>query len=338
MTQKPDLKSDEVRDAEAELNCAEDVLDALSANLDMEKTDFDCIGEYITAVFEAHTKKLTAPKQEHVESVSMPPVNCRQRLKAEGKVYARSNCQVCGAFAPKWKECNAALSSTCKHALDEKQEQGEADLDAICQDLRDKTYTQAMRISDLEKDLTVAYIRGHEDGKKAANGQFPTMVESSIHAGSGEKIGFPHRGQKQKQEQGEPVAVMELYESGWDLVENIDTDWLETLPFGTKLYTTPPQHKPLTVRLVSYPESNGKTNWTAMFVRTQPWDGLVGNSGGITIDRSEYWNRVSYNAERARFLLGERNTEPSIMAYGKDVKTPEEWDGTDSEAAHGIKE
>ena len=295
---------------------------------------------------------------------------------------------------------------------------------------------------------SVAYIHGHEDEEKAAKGQFTTMVEPSIHAGSGEKIGFPNRGQKQKQ--GEPVAVMELYESGWDLVENIDTDWLETLPFGTKLYThpqpaqpkagqepdvimhphhgtwdvinnppkgvddvalyyaqpapvpqghkpkeqeqpapvqepvdlspfycgvarivngeykladvrnvdalvnnwhpiyaipehhldslftTPPQHKPLTVRLVSYPESNGKTNWTAMFVRTQPWDGLRGNSGGITIDRGECWNRVTYNAERARFLLGERTTEPSIMAYGKDVKTPEEWDGTDSEAAHGI--
>jgi hypothetical protein len=49
-----------------------------------------------------------------------------------------------------------------------------------------------------------------------------------------------------KQEQGEPVAVMELYTDGWDLVENINTDWLETLPFGTKLYTTPKQRKPLT--------------------------------------------------------------------------------------------
>ena len=54
-----------------------------------------------------------------------------------------------------------------------------------------------------------------------------------------------------KQEQGEPVAVMELHEGGWDLVEDIDTDWLETLPFGTKLYTTPQQpstivRKPLT--------------------------------------------------------------------------------------------
>jgi hypothetical protein len=38
----------------------------------------------------------------------------------------------------------------------------------------------------------------------------------------------------------EPVAVMELYASGWDLIESVDLDWLQTLPFGTKLYTTPP--------------------------------------------------------------------------------------------------
>jgi len=38
----------------------------------------------------------------------------------------------------------------------------------------------------------------------------------------------------------EPVAVMELYASGWDLIESVDLDWLHTLPFGTKLYTTPP--------------------------------------------------------------------------------------------------
>ena len=70
-----------------------------------------------------------------------------------------------------------------------------------------------------------------------------------------------------------------------------------------------------------------------MFVRTQPWHGLVGNAGGITIDRGEHWNRVAYHAERARFLLGERTTEPSIMAYGKDIKTPAEWEGGDPETA-----
>jgi hypothetical protein len=93
---------------------------------------------------------------------------------------------------------------------------------------------------------------------------------------------------------------------------------------------------PLTVRLASYPESNGKRNWTAMFARSQPWDGLIGSAGGITIAHGEYWNRVAYEAERARFLLGQRTTEPWILEYSGDIKTPEEWRGTDPEAAHGI--
>lgn len=92
----------------------------------------------------------------------------------------------------------------------------------------------------------------------------------------------------------------------------------------------------LTVRLRGYPESNGRRNWTADFVRVEPFEGLIGTAGGITIDRGECWNRVAYSAERARFLLGERETEPSILEYSKDVNTPEEWTGNDPEAAHSI--
>ena len=36
-----------------------------------------------------------------------------------------------------------------------------------------------------------------------------------------------------------PVAVWELQEGGWDTIA--DADWMETLPIGTKLYTTPPK-------------------------------------------------------------------------------------------------
>jgi hypothetical protein len=41
----------------------------------------------------------------------------------------------------------------------------------------------------------------------------------------------------------QPVAlgqepVFELQESGWEII--CDLDWIQTLPFGTKLYTTPP--------------------------------------------------------------------------------------------------
>lgn len=87
----------------------------------------------------------------------------------------------------------------------------------------------------------------------------------------------------------------------------------------------------LKVVIYSFAESNGKRNWTAMFKRVAPFDMLQGNCGGITIEQSEYWNRVAYMAERARVLLGQRQTEPDIVAYGKDVFTPEEWEGQDPE-------
>lgn len=86
-------------------------------------------------------------------------------------------------------------------------------------------------------------------------------------------------------------------------------------------------NKELTVVLRSFPESNGKKNWTAMFVRKNDPDfnGLIGNCGGITIARGELWNRVAYEMERARFLLGERDTEPDIFDYMTDVHSYEEW-------------
>ena len=87
------------------------------------------------------------------------------------------------------------------------------------------------------------------------------------------------------------------------------------------------QQPRLTVRLTAFPESNGKQNWTALLVRADKWDGLVGNCGGISLARGELWNRVAYGAECARFLIGERDTEPFILDYGDDIKTPEEWKG-----------
>jgi hypothetical protein len=36
----------------------------------------------------------------------------------------------------------------------------------------------------------------------------------------------------------DPVPVFELQKSGWEII--CDLDWIQTLPFGTKLYTTQP--------------------------------------------------------------------------------------------------
>ena len=39
------------------------------------------------------------------------PEGCRQRLASEGKPFPKSGCAVCGAFFPRWKECDAMLAA-----------------------------------------------------------------------------------------------------------------------------------------------------------------------------------------------------------------------------------
>lgn len=79
----------------------------------------------------------------------------------------------------------------------------------------------------------------------------------------------------------------------------------------------------LTVWYGSMPESNGKSNFTAILYRKG------GNiMDGYTIDRSEYLDRVRYEADRVRYLIGELNDPPSILDYdgGKrsDYVAPED--------------
>lgn len=70
----------------------------------------------------------------------------------------------------------------------------------------------------------------------------------------------------------------------------------------------------LTVWYGAMPETNGKTNWTAILHRKgqQIWE-------GITIDRSEYPDRVRYEADRMRYLIGELPDEPDILSYDADA-------------------
>lgn len=70
---------------------------------------------------------------------------------------------------------------------------------------------------------------------------------------------------------------------------------------------------PLSVWYGPMPESNGKSNYTAILHRKgQLWS-------GITLDRSEYPDRVRYEADRARFLIGEMAEEPCILNYDADL-------------------
>ena len=70
----------------------------------------------------------------------------------------------------------------------------------------------------------------------------------------------------------------------------------------------------LTVWYGAIPETNGKTNWTAILHRKSQQI-----LEGITIDRSEYPDRVRYEADRMRHLIGELPDEPDILSYDADA-------------------
>ena len=76
-----------------------------------------------------------------------------------------------------------------------------------------------------------------------------------------------------------------------------------------------PTSEMLTVWFGSMPESNGKMNWTAILHR-----GDI--SEGFTIARSEYHDRVRYDADCVRHLIGELEDEPDILEYDGSLTRP----------------
>ena len=75
-----------------------------------------------------------------------------------------------------------------------------------------------------------------------------------------------------------------------------------------------------------------------MLMRVDRWDGLASNCGGITIAHGEFWNRVAYEAERALFLIGGRDTEPCVLDYADDITTPEQWSGERQNTSFSLSE
>jgi len=64
----------------------------------------------------------------------------------------------------------------------------------------------------------------------------------------------------------------------------------------------------LSVWYGAMPETNGKSNWTALLHNGD-------FTTGITIARSEYPDRVRYEADCVRYLIGELKDEPFILDY-----------------------
>jgi len=71
----------------------------------------------------------------------------------------------------------------------------------------------------------------------------------------------------------------------------------------------------LTVWTGAMPESNGKSNFTATLMRK---GGSLMDSRNFTFEVSEYPDRVRYEADCMRHLIGELAEEPDILAYDAD--------------------
>lgn len=78
------------------------------------------------------------------------------------------------------------------------------------------------------------------------------------------------------------------------------------------------QHK-LTVWFGCFPESNGKSNWSAMLCRVKE-DGMPDVFSGFQFARSEYTDRVRYEADCMKFLIGEIDVEPFILDYDSELQ------------------
>lgn len=110
-----------------------------------------------------------------------------------------------------------------------------------------------------------------------------------------------------------------MYEEGWKGEDHgLGDYWAgnEALPSPFASRSTPAAQPALTVWCGSMPESNGKSNFTAILNRADA-EGLH-RFDGFTFARSEYPDRVRYEADCVRYLIGELSVGPLIFNYDAD--------------------
>ncbi len=79
----------------------------------------------------------------------------------------------------------------------------------------------------------------------------------------------------------------------------------------------------VTVWFGAMPESNGKSNWTALLMR-KDGSAIEAMTDAVTLERSEFKDRVRYVADRARWVLGEISERPDVLDYDPDLVEPPE--------------
>ena len=103
--------------------------------------------------------------------------------------------------------------------------------------------------------------------------------------------------QNEKREH-EPVAVMRLEKGGWDLIDSVDVDWLETLPVGTTLYFLGLGQKPWGTSDMAYRPGG-------LSMDQEPWVSLTDDEVRNLRNESElldmFENIGWYSAPRSKF-------------------------------------
>lgn len=108
---------------------------------------------------------------------------------------------------------------------------------------------------------------------------------------------------------------LELYEMELPVIDDVILALAELQQRRAAMLQGADGKPELTVWYGAMPETNGKTNWTAILHRK----GEGRCMDGFTIDRSEYPGRVLYAADRVRYLIGEKSERPSILDYDADA-------------------
>lgn len=335
------------RDAEAELNCAEEVLDSLAVNLDLEQTHFDCVGDYITAVVEATRRAQAEPKvQAQAGELSKEdiayPADVFRALMSGNSPYA--------FYLFQWVPYQTdAKHWRLKMQHDVRTFDGREAFNiwpnaSSCGPFRDDE-VEFIRIS--KSQFGDAWQDPRPDRPEFAAPQ-PTPEKADFAAqaedlaklgwqslfcpacGCDGARGYPHPNKVMKKPETEPYRWNEpgvqaihmiLCLHGGDDPTDLSCRILDILKERGFKWSKQPE---IEVWFGSMPESNGRENWTVTLRRKdRPKNAdkidLHRLMSGITVYRSEYKDRARYEADRLRHLLGEIDIAPNILDYDADL-------------------